>query len=248
MLWRIVFLLSFLQLNCSITNPLPESRRGTFGRGERERTWNNPCFASAKRESNLELAGKSIPDCRIEDRTRIPKIIPCGGETHSPLLENSAACRFISASWGPSSHWKSRAVRGQNASPWLLPGCQEAGLCWALQWGTLPAPGAVAAFLGAPVFPSLHWECAIFFHPILLPPAWLRFVFRWQMPTAFLPVLVGHQGTGWPCRKHPLPGTLLPVSQVSVSSRCCDIMTNTQALMTGCLTSWVSESLTSHQS
>lgn len=113
-------------------------------------------------------------------------------------------------------------------------GCQEAGLRWAQQYGMLPAPGAVTAFLGAPVLPSLHWECAIFFHPILLSPAWLHFVFRWQMPTAFLPVLLGHLG------KDGLVRNIL--SQVRVSSRCCDIVTNTQALVTECVTGCISVS------
>lgn len=158
-------------------------------------------------------------------------MILCGGKMHSPLLENNAACQFISASWGLSSHSESRAARGQNATLWCLGAANRRVCTGSAMWhASRPQeqwqPSSEHLF-----FPCLHGECAIFPHPVLLFSAWLLFVFsegRCALPSSWY--LQGTRGQDGLVRSIPLPGTLLPVSQVSVSSRCCDIMTNTQAL------------------
>lgn len=152
------------------------------------------------------------------------------GKMHSILLENSAACWFISGSWWPSSPSESRSVRRQNASQWWLPGCQEAGVCSALQCGKLPGPRAQRQPSSEHLFfPSLHWECAIFPYPMLLSPAWLHFVFpNGRCPLPSSPHLHGAGGPDGLVRSIPLLGTLLH-PRLSVSTRYCD-MINTQAL------------------
>lgn len=99
--------------------------------------------------------------------------------------------------------------------------CSEAGC---------QSPGAATIFLGAPVLPLLASGMCHFPPPHAAFPCVAPFCLsQWQMPAAFLPALMGRWGRGWPCQAHPSL-QLTPASQVSVCSRCCDIMTNTQAL------------------
>lgn len=128
---------------------------------------------------------------------------------------------------------QSRAGRGQNASRWLLQGCQEAGVCWAVQptWHAARPQERWPPSSEHLSFPSLHRECAIFFHPMLLPPAWFHFVFsNGGCPLLSSQYLQDTGGQDGLVRNIPLLGMLLPESQVSVSSQCCDPVTNTQAL------------------
>lgn len=91
-------------------------------------------------------------------------------------------------------------------------------------------PRAAAAFLQAPVLPLLASGMCHLPPPHAAFPCMVPFCLSsWQMPAAFLPALAGSWGRGRPCQAHPSPGHA-SASQVSVSSRCCDIMTNTQAL------------------
>lgn len=96
---------------------------------------------------------------------------------HSPLLENNAACWFISASWRPSSPSESRALRGQNASQWWLCGCQEAACAQLCSVAGCQAPGSSGCLLGSTCFsppcignvPSSPTPCCFPLHDSILP-------------------------------------------------------------------------------
>lgn len=147
---------------------------------------------------------------------------------HSPLLENNAVCGFSRPSAGRLI--LQRAVLPRDRRP-RGGGCQAARgparLC-SVAGGQDPEQRTQPSSEHLSSFP-LHRERATFPHPTLLFPAGLHVVF----PDGRCPLPSSQQlwalGEGRPCQAHPSPWHA-PASQVSVSSRCCDMMTNTHIL------------------
>ena len=145
-----------------------------------------------------------------------------------PSPAKQCCVRVYLASWRPSSPSESRAARGQNASLWWLCGCQEGSVRAARQDARAQEqrqPSSVHLF-----FFSLHRECATSLQLTLVSPAWLHFVFpNGRCP---LPSSQHLQDAGDRDGSRQMPPSLqhTPACQVSVCIRCCDIMTNTQAL------------------
>lgn len=115
-----------------------------------------------------------------------------------------------------------RAVRGQNASQWWLWGCQEAAGARLCGVAGCQAPGAAQPSSEHLFFPSSHPGRASSLTPCCFLQRGSVLSFPMADDCCLPPSACGAQGD-----RMALSGASL--SQVPVSSRCCD-MTNTQAL------------------